>query len=145
MDVFLGDISFNLVLEFFCSFSSRSSPPFRKFADHCGMNKSINIAFKTRTRCYSFDQKVRKCNDSSVVNIIANNSVYFRTELYLLCYCCCVRHPTHRNSKSRVYPLRCQDSGPPGTPFNRYRKQERNKQKAKHVKKTCSYNRYLVR
>ena len=40
-------------------------------------------------------------------------SLYFRTEYYLLCYCCCVKHPAHRNSKSRVYPLRCQDSGPP--------------------------------
>ena len=30
-----------------------------------------------------------------------------------LCYCCCVKHPAHRNSKSRVYPLRCQDTGPP--------------------------------
>ena len=61
------------------------------------------------------------------------------------CYCCCVKYPAHRNSKNRVYPLRCQDSGPPGTPFNRYRKQERNKQKAKHVKKkTCSYYTYLA-
>ena len=24
-----------------------------------------------------------------------------------------MKHPAHRNSKSRVYPLRCQDSGPP--------------------------------
>ena len=30
------------------------------------------------------------------------------------------------------------------TPLHRYRKQQRNKQKAKHVKKTCFYNRYLV-
>ena len=103
----------NLVLEFFCSFSSRSSPPFRKFADHCGMNMSTNIAFKTRTRCYSFDRNVRKCNDSLVVNILATNSEYFRTGLYLLCYCCCVRYPAYRNSTSRVYPLWCQDSGTP--------------------------------
>jgi len=40
-------------------------------------------------------------------------ALYFRTEWYLLCYCCCVKHPAHRNSKSRVYPLRCQDSRPP--------------------------------
>ena len=102
-----------MVLEFFWSFSIRSYPPVRKCANHCGMNMSTNIAFKTRTRCYSFDRNVRKCNDSLVVNILATNSEYFRTGLYLLCYCCCVRYPAHRNSKSSVYPLWCQDSGPP--------------------------------
>ena len=102
-----------MVLEFFWSFSIRSYPPVRKCANHCGMNMSTNIAFKTRTRCYSFDRNVRKCNDSLVVNILATNSEYFRTGLYLLCYCCCVRYPAYRNSKSSVYPLWCQDSGPP--------------------------------
>ena len=102
-----------MVLEVFSSFSSRSYPPVRKRTDHCGMNMSTNIALKTRTRCYSFDQYVRKCNDSLVVNTMAKKSFFFRTEWYLLCYCCCVKHPAHRNSKSRVYPLRCQDSRPP--------------------------------
>ena len=102
-----------MVLEFFWSFSSRSYPPVRICADLCGMSKSTNIAFKTRSRCYSFDQNVRKSNASLVVNIIAKNAEYFRTEWYQLCDCCCVKHPTHRNSKSRVYPLWCQDSGPP--------------------------------
>ena len=81
---------------------------------------STNIALKTRTRCYSFDQYIRKCNDSLVVNMILLRSskkiMFFRTEWYLLlqlCYCYCVKHPAHRNSKSRVYPLRCQDSRPP--------------------------------
>ena len=67
---------------------------------------------KTRTRCYSFDQYVRKCNDSLVVNMIIKNCIILpeivSTVLLLLC-----EHPAHRNSKSRVYPLRCQDSGPP--------------------------------
>ena len=54
-DVFLGDISFYLVLEVFSSFSSRSYPPVQKRTDHCGMNMSTNIALKTRTRCYSFE------------------------------------------------------------------------------------------
>ena len=112
-DVFLGDISFHLVLELFSSFSSRSYPPVRNCTDYCGMNMSTNIALKTRTRCYSFDQYVRKCNDSLVVNMMNKNALYFRTEWYLLCYCCCVKHLAHRNSKSRVYPLQCQDLGPP--------------------------------
>ena len=103
----------NIVTEhLFSSFSSRSYPPVRKRTDHCGMNMSTNIALKTRTRCFSFDQYVRKCNDSLVVNMMVKKSLYFRTEWYLLCYCCCVKHPAHRNSKSRVYPLRCQDSRP---------------------------------
>ena len=104
----------NIVTEhLFSSFSSRSYPPVRKRTDHCGMNMSTNIALKTRTRCFSFDQYVRKCNDSLVVNMMVKKSLYFRTEWYLLCYCCCVKHPAHRNSKSRVHQLRCQDSGPP--------------------------------
>ena len=102
-----------LVLEVFSSFSSRSCPPVRKRTDHCGMNMSTNIVLKTRTRRDSFDQYVRKCDDSLVVNMMAKESLYFPTEWYLLCYCCCVKHPAHRNSKSRVYPLQCQDSGPP--------------------------------
>ena len=97
----------------FSSFSSRSYPPVRKCTDYCDMNKSTNIALKTRTRCYSLHQYVRKCNDSLVVNIMTKMVIYFRTEWYLLCYCCCVKHPAHRNSKSRVYQLRCQDSGTP--------------------------------
>ena len=74
---------------------------------------TTNIALKSRTRCYSFDQSVRKCNDGFVVNMITKIASCFRTEWYLLCYCCCVKHPAHRNIKNRVYPLRCQDSGPP--------------------------------
>ena len=102
-----------MVLEFFSSFSSRSDPPVRKCTNYCGMHMSTNMALKTRSRCYSFDQYVRKC-DESLVNMMAKKSLYFRTEWYLLlCYCCRVKHPAHRNSKSRVYPLRCQDSRPP--------------------------------
>ena len=103
-----------MVLEVFSSLSSRSYPPVRKRTDHCGMNMSTNIALKTRTRCYSFDQYVRKCNDSLVVNTMAKKIVFFSyrvvsTVLLLLC----VKHHAHRNSKSRVYPLRCRDSEPP--------------------------------
>ena len=55
-DVFLGDNSFYFVLEFVSSFSSRSYPTVRKCTDNCGMNMTTNMALKTRTRCYSFDQ-----------------------------------------------------------------------------------------
>ena len=90
-----------------------SYPPVRKCTDYCGMNMSTNIPLQTRTRCYSFDQYVRKCNDRLDVNMMNKIALYIRTEWYLLCYRCCVKHPAHRNSKSRVYPLRCQDSGLP--------------------------------
>ena len=56
---------------------------------------------------------LRKCDDSLVVDMMAKKSWYCRTEWYLLCYCCCVKHPAHPNSKSRFYPLRCQDSRTP--------------------------------
>ena len=109
-----GYFVFYLVFEVFSSFSSRSYPPVRKRTDHCGMNMSTKFALKTRTRYFSFDQYVRKCDDSLVVNMMAKKTFHFRTEWYLLvCYCCCVKHPAHRNSKRRVYPLQCQDSGPP--------------------------------
>ena len=102
-----------MVFEFVSSFSSsRSYPPVRKSTEYCGMNMTTNIALKSRTRCYSFDQSVRKCNDSFVVSMMTKIAC-FRTEWYLLCYRCCVKHPAHRNMKNRVYPLRCQDSGPP--------------------------------
>ena len=95
----------------FSTFSSRSYPPVRKRADHCGMNMSTNIALKNRTRCYSFDQYVRKCNDSLVFNMMAKKIIIFPDRVVsTACYC---QHPAHRNSKSRVYPLRCQDSLPP--------------------------------
>ena len=87
--------------------------PGPKFTDNCGMNTFTNMALKTRTWCYSFDQYVRKCNDRLVVNMINKITMCFRTEWHLLCYCCRVKHPAHRSSKSRVYPLRCLDSGSP--------------------------------
>ena len=103
-----------MVLEFVSSFSSRSYPPVRKCTDYCGMNMSTNMALKTRTRCYSFDQSVPKCSDRLAFNMMDKNCILFpdgvvSTVLLLLC----VEHHAHRNSKSRVYPLRCQDSGPP--------------------------------
>ena len=80
----------------------QSYPPLRKCTDYCGLNMSTNMALETRTRCYSFDQSVRKCNDSLVVNI--TDRVISTAVLLLLC----VKHHAHRNnSKSRVY------SGPP--------------------------------
>ena len=59
------------LINVFSSFSSRSYPPVRKRTGRCGMNMSTNIALKTRTRCYSFDQYVRKCNDNLVVNMMS--------------------------------------------------------------------------
>ena len=98
-----------MVLEFVSSFSSRSDPPVRKCTDYCGMNMSTNMAFKIRTRCYSFDQSFRKCDGSLVVNTMNKNYIVLpdrviSTAMFLLQ---CVKHLAHRNSKSRVY------SGPP--------------------------------
>ena len=111
---FPRDNSFYLVLEFVSTFSSRLYTHGRKFTDYCGINMSTNMALKNRTRCYSFDQYVRKCNDSLVVDMINKNCNLFpdrmvSSVLLLLC----VKHHAHHNSKSRVYPMRCQDSGPP--------------------------------
>ena len=57
------------------------------------MNMSANIALKTRTRCYSFDQYVRKCNDSLVVNMIKKCFIFpdkvVSTVLLLLCETSC--------------------------------------------------------
>ena len=61
-DVCRGECWFYLVLEFVSSFSSRSYPPVRKCTNYCGMNMTINMALKTRTRCYWFDQSVWKCD-----------------------------------------------------------------------------------
>ena len=78
------------------------------------MNMSTNMALKTRTRCYSFDQSLRECNESLAVNMMNKNCIIFPdrviSTVFLLL---CVNHHAHRNSNSRVYPLRCQDSGPP--------------------------------
>ena len=71
---------------------------------------STNIALKSRTRCYSFDQYVRKCNDSLVLNMINKKCIIFPD---IVVSTVLLLHPAHSNSKSRVYPLRCQDSGPP--------------------------------
>ena len=95
---------------FVSSFSSRLYPHFRKCTDYCGMNMSTNMALKPRTRCYAFDQYVRKCNDSLVINMITKITLHFRTEVstvlpLLLCETSC--------PPQQVYPLRCQDSGPP--------------------------------
>ena len=60
------------------------------------MNMSTNMTLKTRTRCYSFDQSVRKCNDRLVVNVINKNVIIFpervvSTVLLLLCETSCPR------------------------------------------------------
>ena len=78
-DVFIGNISFYLVLEFVSSFSSRSYPSVRKCTDYCcGMNMSTNMALKTRTRCYSFDQSVRKGNDRLLTFLTKKKNVAIR-------------------------------------------------------------------
>ena len=43
------------------------------------------------------------------MHYISGQSDIYRVTVLLLC----VKHHAHRNSKSRVYPLRCQDSRPP--------------------------------
>ena len=94
-DVFLGDISFYLVVEFVLSFSSRSYPSVRKCTDCSGMNMSTNMALKTRTRCYYFDQSVRKCNDHLVFIMMNKNGITFpdgvvsTTVFLLLCETSC--------------------------------------------------------
>ena len=87
-DVFLGDISFYLVLEFVSSFSSRSYPPVRKCTDYCGMNMSTNTALKTRTRCYSFDQSLRECNGSLSINMMNKSCIIFPDRVVSTYYSC---------------------------------------------------------
>ena len=58
------------------------------------MNMCTNMAFKTRTRCYSFDQYVRKLNDRLVLTMINKNRILFpdsvaSTVLLLLCETSC--------------------------------------------------------
>ena len=65
-----------MVLEFVSSFSSRSYPPVRKCTDSCVMNMSTNMALKTQTRCYSFDQSLRECNESLAVNMMKNCIIF---------------------------------------------------------------------
>ena len=115
MGCFHRGYSFYLVLEFVSSFSSRSYPPVRKCTDYCGQNMSTNMALKPRTRCYSFDQSLRECNVSLAVNMMNKNCVIFpnRVICAAVLLLLCVKHHAHSNSKSGVYPLRCQDSGPP--------------------------------
>ena len=104
--MFLGDISFYLVLELVSSFSSRSYTSFRRCTDHSGMNMSTNMELKTRTRCYSFDQAVRKCNYRLVVNMIVKDVITFpygrvATVLLLLCQTSCPPTATARAGLTR--------------------------------------------
>ena len=83
-----------MVFEFVSSFSSRSYPHVRKCTDYCNMNMSTNMPLKTRTRCYSFDQSARKCNDRLNLNKINKNCITFSnrvlsTVLLLLCETSC--------------------------------------------------------
>ena len=55
----------------------------------------------------------RKCNGSLVVTMNKNCIIFPDRVISKLLLLLCVKHHAHRNSKSRVYPLRCQDSGPP--------------------------------
>ena len=55
----------------------------------------------------------RKCNGSLVVTMNKNCIIFPDRVISTLLLLLCVKHHAHRNSKSRVYPLRCQDSGPP--------------------------------
>ena len=80
----LGQSPFYLVLEFVSSFYSRSYPSVRKSTDRFGINMSTNIVLKTQTRCYSFDQFFRKCNDRLVVNMMTQNGVTFPDKVVLL-------------------------------------------------------------
>ena len=79
-----------MVLELYSSFSSRSYTPVRRCTDYCGMNMSTNNALNTRTRCYSFDQYLRKCNESLVVNMMAKKSLYISGQSGIY-YCCRVK------------------------------------------------------
>ena len=60
---------------------------------------------KTRTRCYSFDQSLRKCNGSLVVNIMNKSCIIFpdrviSTVLLLLC----VKHHAHLKQQEQDLP-----------------------------------------
>ena len=98
-----------MVLEFVSNFSSRSYPPVRKCTDYCGMNTSTNMALITRTRRYSFDQSVRKCNNSLVVNMINKNCFIFpdrvvSTALLLPCETSCPPQQQEEKGLPAVVP-----------------------------------------
>ena len=105
-----------MVLEVFSSFSSRPYPPVRKRTDHCGMNMSTNIALETRTRCYSFDQYVRKCNESLVVNMMAKKIIFPKravsTVLLLLCETSCPPQQQEQDLPAAVPGLATTDEKP---------------------------------
>ena len=87
--------------------------PGPKFTDNCGMNTFTNMALKTRTWCYSFDQYIRKCNDRLVVNMINKNCIVFpdsvaSTVLLLLCETSC---PLQQQEQG--LPAAFPDSGSP--------------------------------
>ena len=61
---------------------------------YCNMNMSTNMPLKTRTKCYSFDRSVRKCNDRLGLNMMNKNCISFpdrvlSTVLLLLCETSC--------------------------------------------------------
>ena len=102
-----------MVSDIASSFTSRSYPPVRKCTDYCGINMSTNIALKSRTRRYSFDQSLRKCKRKFSFNMINKNCIIFTDRVIsTVLLMMCVKHHAHRNSKSRVYPLWCQDLRP---------------------------------
>ena len=107
-----------MVSEFVSSFSSRSYPPVRKCTDYnCDMNMSTNMALKTRTRCYSFDQSVRKCNDRVGVNMMNKNCIKFSDRvvstavlLLLLCETSCPPQQQEQGSPAAVPGLGTTDA-----------------------------------
>ena len=91
------------------------SPCPKMYGLYCGMNMTTNIALKTRTRCYSFDQHVRKCNDSLVLSMIDKNCIIFpervvSTVLLLLCETPCPPQQQEQNLPAAVPGLGTTDA-----------------------------------
>ena len=81
---------------------------------YCGMNMSTNITSKTRTRCYSFDLFIRKCNDRLLVNMMKNCIIFpdrvVSTVFLLLCKICCPPQQQDRGLPAAVPGLGTTDA-----------------------------------
>ena len=93
-DVFLGDISFYLVLEVFSSFSSRSYPPCPKTYRSLRYEYDYQHGIKNPNTVLLVRPNVRKCNERLAVNMINKKCITFpdrvaSTVLLLLCETSC--------------------------------------------------------
>ena len=90
-------------------------PPVRKCTDYCGMNMSTNMALKTQTRWYSFDQSLRERNRCLSIDMMNKNCIIFpdrvvSTVLPLLCETSCPPQQQEQGLPSAVPGLETTDT-----------------------------------